>query len=199
MTSETRPGQGGDDIWERIGTAEYYPTVGQPEEKLRLAGTFFPPDVIDIAKKLGESFPGRGIRFSSTIPQDTGEPPKILAVEIVGTEPVVSVDLFGDWGDLESLRGTPLLATFNGKIYRARNENDFAAGTMISEPGQELAPNQPIAFAMAGKNQHWLYRLPARLFPQGARLVRFSSEFDPSNGSLEVQKGATPFCWVEKI
>lgn len=209
MAAEANLPPEGAEQWKRIGPAEHYPAVGSIEDKFKLAGRVFDVPQLDAMKSFVEGGIDRRAFARRIIPNsgdnsgfdDSSVTPQEFEIELRsgdGRGGSLELEFIGGWEDADRLRGVPLLATFTGQLWRATSAEKWEAGEPIAEAGGDVRENQPIAFAMAGKNQRWLYRLRGRDFPKGARVVSFSPDFDPETGSLNVQPG-TEFCRVEKI
>jgi hypothetical protein len=197
---EQGPGSGGQDPSfeaKRPGPDEYFPKVGRPEQTIRAIKPVFGEELVDLITKQMVQGP---IRLAKLTLKNTGPEPQELSVEMVKPEgsSLLEIELSGDWGQ-EIVSGVPLIAPFTGKVFRARNPQEWKEDKPISKENDRIEPGAPIAISSTGKNVFFPFSLSEREFPNGARLLRFSPEFNPNDGSMDVTKDESVVCFVEKI
>lgn len=178
---------------DRIRKPEFYPLVGDPLENLKAIGNVFGERGARIAQDIIDGVRTGEITDASLELRVKGEdaPRLYIALHRSGEGHDVFVSLSGDWKTREEIpQGYPLIANFDGKFFRKMSST---AEKEIAQEEDIILPDGPIGVAMAGKTNRWLYRLPPREFPKGARLLRFTQQ-----DGEPVVKGETIICYVER-
>ena len=178
----------------RVTRGEQSPTVGNPSnEQLKATIPVFTEKLMDALK---DYFKIPDTHEIILISKKTGKDPQELSIifrksEGVGQN-VLSLTLTGDWeGKEKPIEGSPLIPNYDGKFYR---KQDPKAKEPFAKDGDYVAADGVLGWAIIGKNQRWLFRVPKEEYPNGVQITKFAIE-----NEAEVKKGETVICYLKKV